>query len=353
MCGSHFLMADPTLSMIQTLQQVWQRVFHRSPITASDDFFDLGGDAWLAAELFSEINNALSVRLPPVTICNAPTIAALANAFDHAQPCGPAIRLKEGSKQAVPIFMLHGIGSSVIDLVPLVRRMQFDQPVYGLEAKGNDGREEPVDSVEDSAQSFLPAIRKIQPHGPYFLLGYSFGGLVALEIAQRLEREGEEISLLVMLDSYPDRHYLSFTQYSRLLLQLARNRLSSSKNIRLGRKPQFIATGDSQPNSLVGALQRVKDAQYRALRSYRPRFYDRKVRFIRAAVPSRFPSDPIPVWSPLVRALEVETVPGEHLDLLTAGVDPLASILDKYLPTAYERSIQSSPQGKPATKSDS
>jgi thioesterase domain-containing protein len=323
-------MDNPTPANIETLRQIWQRVFRRS-IDLNEDFFDLGGDAWLAAELFTEINNQLGSNAAPVTICQAPTIATLAAALHNPQTRGPAMLLKPGAAGATPIFMLHGIGSSMIDLVPLVRRMQVDVPVYGLEAKGNDGREAPLDRIEKIAQAFVGPIRDIQPRGPYFLMGYSLGGLVALELAQQLKTNSEEIGLLVMIDSYPDRRYLSFPQYARLLFQLARQRMSGRANAAALGKKRLISLGDRQRASLVRALQRVKDAHYRALHNYRPRFYDGNVRFIRATIPSSFPTHPVPVWSRLIRRLEVETVPGEHASMLTTGVEPLASVLRKYV----------------------
>lgn len=322
-------MKDPTTSRLQTLNKIWQRVFHRSSISPADDFFDLGGDTWLAAELFFHVNHEFGLQLSPATICDAPSIAALAVALDNPQPSGPAIQLKKGANSP-PTFIFHGIGSSVIDLVPLVRRTQSGQAIYGLEIKGNDGKEDPLHRVEDIAQYFLPAIREIQPHGPYRLIGYSFGGLVALEIAQRLKAEAEKMGLLLMLDSYPDRRYLSFAQYAHLLLQLVGNRLSTSRNSGAEER-QLSEIHDRERNSLVRALHRVKAAQYSALRNYRPRFYDGELRFVRAAVPSRFPTDPVPVWSPLVRSLEVETVPGGHLDMLTTSVGQLASLLDRHV----------------------
>jgi thioesterase domain-containing protein len=323
-------MDHPTPSKLETLQQIWQRVFRRSPIGVNEDFFDLGGDAWLAAESLTEINKQFDIDLPATIVCSAPTIAALASAVEHPHLSGPAILLKQSATQSQPIFMLHGVGSSVVDLVPLVRRMQVDLPIYGLEANGNDGHEAPLDRIEDIAQSFLAAIREIQQHGPYFLVGYSLGGLIALEIAQQMKTQSEEIGLLVMLDSYPDRRFLSVTQYARLVLQLAKNRVTGRKNSpSLGKRP-LIQYGDSRPNSLVQALQCTRNANYRALRNYRPRFYEGEVRFVRAAVPTHFSADPVPVWAHLVRRLEVEAIPGEHVTMLTTSVDPLASLLDKY-----------------------
>lgn len=322
---------DHPNSSVETLQQIWQRVFRHSPIGMNQDFFDLGGDAWLAAELLSQISNQCAADLPGTILCNAPTIAALAAAIEHPRPGGPSILLKQGARKSTPIFLLHGVGSSVVDLVPLVRRMQVDLPIYGLEAKGNDSHEAPLDRIEDIAQSFLAAIREIQPHGPYFLVGYSLGGLIALEIAQQMKTKSEEIGMLVMVDSYPDHRFLSFPQQVRLILQRAKNRVTGRKNTPSVRKRPLIQDGDGRRNSLVQALERTRDANYRALRNYRPRFYQGDVKFVRAAIPSRFPADPVPVWSPLIRRLEVETIPGEHVTMLTTSVGPLAALLDKYL----------------------
>jgi thioesterase domain-containing protein len=321
-------------SKIEALQQSWQRVFRRPGVEIDADFFDLGGNTWLAAELFTEINTNFGLELSPATICTSATIAKLAALLDNPQPRGPAILLKAGT-QAPPIFMLHGVGSSVIDLIPLVRRVQSAQPIYGLEAQGNDGGEEPLDRIEDIAQSFRATVCEIQPHGPYFLVGYSLGGLVALELAQQLKAMHEEIGLLLMLDSYPDRRYLSFRQYSRLLLQLAKNRISARKTAGTTREPRGTDNRHGQRGSLVRALQRVKDAHYRALRSYRPVFYDGEIKFVRAALASRFPPDPVPVWSPLCRGFEVETVPGEHVTMLTTSIVPLASLIDQYVRESY------------------
>jgi thioesterase domain-containing protein len=324
------LTTTPATTKVEALQQIWHRVFHR-PIAPDNDFFDLGGNTWLAAELFTQINQTFNAQFPAVTICNSPTIAALAASLENPQPGAPAILLHDGAPQAAPIFMFHGIGSSVVDLVPLVRRLQSDQTIYALEAKGNNGKEAPLDRIEAIAQSYVRTIRQIQPHGPYFLIGYSLGGLIALESVQQLKSESEEIALLVMLDSYPDRRYLSFPQYARLLLQIAKSRVKGQDAV--GRKYSSNENADRRA-SLVIAIERVKAAHYRALYNYRPRFYDGEVKFVRAGVPSHFPADPVPFWSHVIPKLEVETVPGNHVALLTTSVDQVASLLDKYVRNA-------------------
>jgi acetoacetyl-CoA synthetase len=312
---------------IEALTLIWQRVLRRSPIGTNDDFFDLGGDAFRASQIFGGIAERFGRHLPPATICKASTIASLAQAIAAPKAIGPLVPLKAGS-EGPPVFVTHGIGSSVIDLVPLARHMKTIHPIYGMEGKGNDGRDEPFDRVEDMAQSFVDIVRKVQNKGPYFLIGYSLGGLVVLEMARQLSEGREEIGFLALLDSYPDRHALSIGQHARLIMQLARRRLRDRNS---SRKHSQAETLDGWPGT---AMRRVREAQYRALRNYQPHFYEGKVAFVRAAVPSYFPANPVPVWSPLVGKLSVETVPGDHLALLTSQVAALASVLTRYLEVA-------------------
>ncbi len=312
----------------KALKSIWEHVFSRPHVGGEDDFFELGGTASVAVQLFAEISEKLGANLHPATICMSPTISALAARLRQPQLSLPAVPLRLGT-EAPPIFMTHGIGSSVIDLVPLTRRMQVRQPIYGMEARGNDGKEEPLARIEDIAQFFLKSVREVQAQGPYFLIGYSFGGLVTLEMARLLAAARQEIALLLMLDSYPDRHHLTRVQHARLIVQLAKNRIATWMPMS-GRSNARSAS--VWPGSPLGkAFSRVKEAQYHALRNYRPRFYEGQVRFVRTAIPTDFPRDPIPIWSHLVRTFDVETLPGRHLEMLTTYCEPLSVIIDRHL----------------------
>jgi len=318
-------MAGPEQSAeIDTLTLIWQRAFDRAPIGIHEDFFDLGGDRLRAVRIFGEIAEKFNKTLSPTTICWAPTIAALAPMIATLQPSSPLVLLKEGREEP-PLFLTHGIGSSVIDLVRFARQIETRRAIYGMEARGNFDTEEPMDRVEDMAQFFVDSVRKVQAEGPYFLIGYSLGGLVTLEMARQLSQEGGKIALLAMLDSYPDRRVLPIGQHLRLIMQLATRRLKDRKSL-TKRPDRTMLDG-----SFAVAMQTVRRAQYRALHNYRPRFYDGNVMFVRAAVPSYFPSDPIPVWSPLIKDLIVEPVPGNHIELLTLNVGALASVVTRYL----------------------
>ena len=245
----------------------------------------------------------------------------------------PLVPLNSGNG-GPPLFIAHGIGGSVSDLIPLAMRLGLNRLVYGLQTRGNDGNEDPLDRIEDMAEYFLDAVRRHKVRGPYLLVGYSLGGLVTLEMAQRLRAEGEQVALLVMLDSYPDRHHLSLTEYARLATRLAKRRVIGwMAPSRTDSNVGSIGDKDSgrTQSVLTESRQPVKEAQYKALRNYRPRFYDGDVKFVRAAIPTNFPANPMPVWAHLVRKFDVETVPGNHLELLTKHVDAVAEIVSRHV----------------------
>jgi|SRR5271166_6140361 len=335
-------MVDPSLSDTRdVLTSIWERVLSRKSVRTDDDFFDLGGNAFLAFKLFMEIEERFDLTLPAATICAAPTVAALAALLKAPSTPGPLVSLKPGSG-GPPIFLCPGIGGSVIDLVPLARRMQSNQPIYGMEPLGNYGAEDRLERIEDTAEFFLAAIRQLQPRGPYFLVGYSLGGLVTLEIAQRLRAKGEDIALLAMLDSYPDRRQLSFTQHARLALQLARLRLAhrirknppNRSEVRNHVSRQWSNPSPAEEKHSI-AMERLKDAQYRALRNYRPRRYNGRIYLVRAAVPTYFPSDPAPVWRRMAKELEIVTVPGDHVGIITTHIDDLAAVVTSWVQQAF------------------
>jgi len=112
----------------------------------------------------------------------------------------PLVLLKYGTGD--PLFIVHGLGGAVAELAPLGRLMPSLRPVYAIQARGVDGDEPPFDSLVDMANYYLDNLKDVQPRGPYLLAGYSFGGVVAFEMAQQLAKAGEKVALLAMLDSY-------------------------------------------------------------------------------------------------------------------------------------------------------
>src|SRR5271154_6257224 len=195
--------------MTETLTVIWQRLLRHSPISPDDHFFDLGGDSSISVELFNEIAKVFGRELPPVTIYHAPTISALAALLEQSlNPRLPSLVQLRPGESDIPVFIAHGLGGSAMEFFQMVKHIDSPHPIYGMQARGTDGSDEPLDRIEQMAQFHLDAIRELQPVGPYFLVGYSLGGLVALEMARKLMKSGQAVGLLALLESYPHRRYV-------------------------------------------------------------------------------------------------------------------------------------------------
>jgi acetoacetyl-CoA synthetase len=346
---------------VELLVPIWQRVLKRSSVNLEEDFFDAGGNPVLARELFAEVSRTCGQEVSPLMICQAPTIRALAPLLEQPTSfqLSPLVLLKPGSDKP-PVFMTHGIGGSMIDFFQLAREVQTPHPIYGLQAKGLDGVGEPLRSVEDMAEFNLEAIRQVQTHGPYYFVGYSLGGLVMLEMAQRLRASGEKIGLLAMLDSYPHARYLSPGQRLRLLARRARRRMSAMKQVTRGKAPRAVRLtvctppyphqdariGLSTGSSFGLAAEQVRQKADLAYTSYRPRFYSGKIKFVRAAVRSFFPDDPVAIWSGLAVEFETETAPGDHVGMVATHFESLASVLARYLDESFSQRLSALPRDR-------
>jgi amino acid adenylation domain-containing protein len=196
----------PRNNVESRLAEIWQQVLGVNTISVTDNFFDVGGHSLLAVQLFAKIGAAFHQELPLATLFHAPTIEQLATLLGSdrskvAEIAGSAlVPLKTGQKR--PFFCVHTIGGHLLRYNDLARHLDPDQPVYGLQSVGLDGRQRPYFSVEAMAAHYIREMRTIQPAGPYLLGGASFGGKVAYEMARQLMESGEEVAVLAMFDTY-------------------------------------------------------------------------------------------------------------------------------------------------------
>ncbi len=228
----------------ETLAGFWQELLGVSEIGAEDSFFDLGGHSLIAVRLFAQIRKTWGVDFPISVLFEAPNIRALAgllaaegaggDAGDSPASAKPAPRRRfthlvpmhegEGGENT-PFFLVAGMFGNVLNLRHLAHLLGTDRPFYGLQAKGLLGDEAPHDSVPEAAASMIAEIRQIQPHGPYLLGGFSGGGITAYEIAQQFEADGEEVALVVLLDTpLPQRRPLSGKDRALIQLQELRRK---------------------------------------------------------------------------------------------------------------------------------
>jgi thioesterase domain-containing protein len=327
-------------SMISVLLPIWQRVLQRSSLQWNDNFFDCGGTPALAEALFAEVKRTTGREFPAVSIYHMSNLGEMTLALleePGKQRFLPPVLMKAGKKDS-PIFFAHGISSNLLEYREFVQQVQTERAIFGIQSRGIYGLEEPHRSIEDMAGYHLEAIRRTQSKGPYSLIGYSLGGLVMLEVARTLLTEGERVSLLVLIDSYPYRTHLKFAQQIRLYSQLAMRRIgralrlkSSTTKAELGPLQKMPEVQSENNGNLRLWFEREREGAYIALKGYEPKFYDGTIQFIRAEIPTKFPDNAQAVWSGLAKRLEVETSAGDHVGLVNIHFKSLAASVSRYL----------------------
>jgi phthiocerol/phenolphthiocerol synthesis type-I polyketide synthase E len=185
------------------LARIWEELLGVPSIGFDENYFDLGGDSSLAVQLFAQIEKVFRVKLPLATLFEAPTIEELARILrpETARSGWSSLVTIQPAGSRPPLFCMHPHGGNVLIYRDLSRHLGSDQPFYGLQSQGLDGRCPPLTRIEDMAAQYVKEIRTVQPHGPYFLGGYCLGGAIAFEVAQQLRAKGEQIALLALFDT--------------------------------------------------------------------------------------------------------------------------------------------------------
>lgn len=197
------------------LQKIWTKTLRRDrPVGLDDNFFLLGGDSLQAVEMFLNIEKELKLRLPAAALFEAGTVAEMARLIEQDAVPGCIVPIRrQGSRP--PFFCVHGNGGDVIGFHHLSRHLGEDQPFYAIQSIGWDGKMVPFTRSDDMAAHYVAAIRKVQPEGPYYIGGYSFGGRIACYMARALKAAGEEVALLALIDSsnHVGRVYASLDEW--------------------------------------------------------------------------------------------------------------------------------------------
>ncbi|MEM1123871.1 MAG: non-ribosomal peptide synthetase, partial [Bacteroidota bacterium] len=192
-----------TSSTEKMLTAIWKDLLKLDSISIHDDFFELGGHSLVAVSMMASIEKKLGRRVPLAALLQYATINQLAYLLDKK-----AERTFEGSLVPIrttgnkpPLYLIHGGGLHVLMFQTLAANMDDDQPIYALQAKGLNGEGQPLDRIEDMASHYIEAIQQVHPNQPYALAGYSFGGLIAFEMAKQLEAANKEVLLLSVFDT--------------------------------------------------------------------------------------------------------------------------------------------------------
>lgn len=193
----------PRTSTEMAIAKIWAEVLNLKSVSIRDNFFDLGGDSLLAIRIIEQIKQQYDQKLPVSNFFLYPTIESFANSLlikTDSLPWTSLVPIQpQGSNS--PFFCVHPIFGVVFPYYELASHLGKNQPFYGLQPKGIDGKHPPLTSIEDMAAYYIEALRTVQPNGPYFLGGWSFGGLVAFEMAQQLQKSGQKVALLAVIDT--------------------------------------------------------------------------------------------------------------------------------------------------------
>jgi amino acid adenylation domain-containing protein len=335
------------------LVQIWEEVLNVKPVGVRDNFFDLGGHSLLAVKLFSRIEQATGATLSMTTIFDNATVEQQAVLLVKPRPASRVSSLVPIQPQGhrPPLFCVHPWGGNVLCYSELAKHLGLDQPVYGLQARGVEKKENPQTSIEAMAADYLTEIRGLQPEGPYHLCGWSSGGLIAFELARQLEEQGQSVGFLALIDAYDLTELYTRARIDESNASQRAARFVSEAQIVTGTGETVFAlvhydeqlglTYKAPPGlGLVQSRNALDDyVNYylyveRAMKSYVPRpFNGRAAHFWTASRLALSTPETKRIWSSLCAGgLAIHEVPGEHFTMLgQPHVQTLAGHLKKYL----------------------
>lgn len=274
----------PRTELEMQLAVLWQQVLGVSQIGIHDNFFELGGHSLKAAQLFADLELVFGKRLPLNELYRAPTIASMAALLSDMnwRPNWSSLVALRPAGSAPPLFMVPGVGGNVLMFADFVKHVGADQPVYGLQARGLNGIDEPFTSISKAAAYYVEEIRTVRPRGPYVLVGVCTGGVIAYEMAQQLVQADERVILVLVDTWHPSSHRTTKAMPWAVALVFSRmvTYLEMFKNAPISQWPRIaleklrslrsfvISTVKGAPQNSTISTERVTASTYYALSKY-------------------------------------------------------------------------------------
>ncbi len=331
---------------IDTIKKIWEEELGIKGIEPTDDFFELGGHSMIAVQVMNKIEKETGVKLPIATLFETPTIYDLAKKIMAGEKPAYSHKVvipikKTGSK--TPIFIVHAGGLNVMLYKLIADHLEEDQPLYGLQGLGDDGDLSHLTSIETIASRYLAEIMDNYPQDRYILMGYSFGGIIAFEMAKQLISAGKEVQLVGILDTFVSSHWYKTTLSNKIISKVLRQirkigfilnnlgkyPLDTLKYQRLviGKKLRHLIKSKSD-DGILGYSGKIVEAYNNAYYNYEIQPLDVKICLFKVEKRLYFLDDVRFLgWKPYAKnGLMVKTIPGDHKTFM---LEPNNSILAK------------------------
>jgi amino acid adenylation domain-containing protein len=348
-----FTITPPRDELELQLVQIWERILDVPHIGVNDNFFDLGGHSLVALQLFAEIDRIWHKKLLLAVLLESPTITELANIIRTGDTphWSPLVLLKPGGNRS-PLFCIHPIGGNLFDYRTLSKKLDIQRPIYGLQPRGIDGKQQPIDRIEDMASYFIQVIKTIQPQGPYFILGYSFGGIVAFDIARQLTEHGEKVAFLGLVDIRCPTIAELDTPFSEWIgIQFDKIRkLTFTEQLQYIFGKIFHPKSQAYRDEVVTALSNLKiftpelvkvlDCNVQAAKDYKPTVFSGRATLFWSEYQDWYiDRHPTLGWGDLVTdGLDIQQIPGNHSTLMQ---EPHVRVLARKLQLSIEEAAKS------------
>jgi thioesterase domain-containing protein/acyl carrier protein len=340
----------PRDEMELRLAAIWEDVLGVHPIDVTSDFFALGGHSLLAVRLMAEIRSKFGVPLTLASIFLGSSVEKLARLLRNQaslMPFSPIVPIRTSGSRP-PLFFVHPAGGGVLCYSNLAAHLGSELPFYGLQARGHTIGQAAIDDLKEMAACYLEAIRRVQSRGPYHLGGWSFGGLVAFEMAQQLHAIGESLGLVALLDTQAETEQVEFDVATLITQNVSEYIPISVEELRSKEvDDQLTQVVDlaKQRNLLPPDFARedarryvdVYRAHWNAGQRYVPRVYPGKLTLFRASdKPEEFiRRNPTRGWDKLaLGGVDVIPVPGSHYTMVR---NPNAEILAERLRSCLQQ----------------
>jgi len=340
---------------------IWQEILKKEKVDIFSNFFEMGGHSIMAVNIMIKIENKTGKRIPLSALFQHSTVEKFAKllnvdneiSFDYLVPIKP-----KGNK--IPFFMVHGAGLNILNFAHVINHFDENQPVYGFQGIGPNGYDNWFKSIEEMATCYIDSMLKVNPDGPYAIAGFSFGGIVAFEMARQLKEQGKTVSIITLLDTYVDSSYYASPSQKRLIrykdrtrrrLDFLKEMLTSWKSLkfRANTKKEYVLKKYFGLNENITEQEAVALEQFKKASSMVDKIVDRyqlkpqdlEVELFRAKDDENYKLDPTHLgWKKAAsKGVNIHNITGNHLGIVEPPNDKiLATMIQNLLDERHANS---------------